>query len=640
MDTDQFCAPPMTTGGLKAYFVRYGKSVEQTDVELVHFANRAHVLSWLEREWIDRVSPRLRESIAAGQRPVVGLSCYTWNVAEFLDIARRVRAAAPGTLVVAGGPHVQRAEDFLHDEAIDVVALGEGEESFTELLDCAGRDGWASVAGLAYLEGEGRVRRTATRPRATELDRFPSALDVVPLRDADGEPIYRQAAYETSRGCPYRCSFCEWGTGAIGTKMYQFSLGRIRSDLERLVDGGLNDIWLCDSNFGALREDLAKAEIFVELRKRTGRPRTFATSWSKNHNERVRKIVRLLNANGLLWHYHLALQTLTPRALELSHRTNMRANDYEPLARQLASEGVPVTAELIWGLPGDTLAEFESNLDHLFSVFPNINIFAYTLLPGTEFFDRREEYRLETLEVAGYGKAKGEYVVGCHTFPRDEGEEGYFLVAAHVMLSRGHVVPMTLRLLALDGRVSVTALLREMLRALNAEFEIRAPEGSPSERMAAYENRAPSYVAFLSDPERAFAVLRRTVFARLAAAGALDLTREVDATLRIDQALCPRVGPTRTVACRFDFDAYAVIEALNRMQMPDPAAFSPLTPLEIEVYHPGAVGEVLIDPDGGAWMRGRITSTPSGERTGVPIQFSGPAIARRSIQSGTERRTP
>ena len=183
----------------------------------------------------------------------------------------------------------------------------------------------------------------------------------------------------------------------------------------------------------------------------------------------------MLHRHGLLWHYHLALQTLTPLALELSHRTNMRANDYEPVVKALATEGVPVTAELIWGLPGDNLADFAANLDHLFSVFPNINIFAYTLLPGTEFFDRREEYRLLTLPVAGYGKAKGEYVVGCHTFPREEGEEGYVLVASHVMLSRGHVIPYTLRLLALDRRASVSALLRRAVRDLIGELAEELP---------------------------------------------------------------------------------------------------------------------------------------------------------------------
>jgi len=528
----------------------------------------------------------------------------------------------PELMVVVGGPHVQRAEDFLYGDGIDVVVLGEGEETFTELLDCATRDDWSRVAGIAYLSADGAVHRTEPRPRSTELDRFPSALDVVPLRDAAGAPLYRQVAYETSRGCPYRCSFCEWGTGAIGTKMVQFSLDRIRRDLERLVEGGVNDIWFADSNFGALREDLGKAEIVVDLRRRTGLPHTFATSWSKNHNRRVQEIVRLLHRNGLLWHYHLALQTLTPLALELSHRTNMRANDYEPVVKALATEGVPVTAELIWGLPGDNLADFAAHLDHLFSVFPNINIFAYTLLPGTEFFDRREKYRLLTLPVAGYGKAKGEYVVGCHTFPREEGEEGYVLVASHVMFSRGHVIPYTLRLLALDRRASVSALLRSVVRDLIAAFAAEVPDEARRTRMAIYESRATLYLAFLRDADRAYAVIRRTVRRHLTEAGAADLWGQAAKVLALDQALCPRTGPSRTIVESFDFDADLVLAALGEMERPDPALLAFGAGVELEIQHPARVGEVLLDPDGGAWMRGRIRSAQrDGRRVAAPVAW-------------------
>ena len=63
----------------------------------------------------------------------------------------------------------------------------------------------------------------------------------------------------------------------------------------------------------------------------------------------------------------------------------------------VGDQGVPIAAELIWGLPGDNLPDFETNLDTLLAIFPNINIFGYTLLPGTEFYERREEYRIEPL---------------------------------------------------------------------------------------------------------------------------------------------------------------------------------------------------------------------------------------------------
>jgi hypothetical protein len=628
MDTDQFCAPPLTTGALAAYFERHGRTAAETAVSLLHFPHADDVSAWLGADWAARVRPEAEAALAAGLVPVLGLSCYTWNVAEFLEVARVVKREVPRLLVVAGGPHVQKAADFLVDESIDVVVLGEGEETFSALLDCQDRDAWSDVAGLAWAEPGGAVRQTSARPRATDLDVFPSALDVVALRDETGRALYQRAAYETSRGCPYRCSFCEWGTGAIGTKMYQFSLDRIRHDLERLVAGGVEDIWFCDSNFGALREDVEKAEILIDLKRRTGSPNTFATSWSKNHNQRVQGIVRRLHRNGLLWHYHLALQTLTPLALELSHRTNMRANDYEPVVKALATEGVPVTAELIWGLPGDTLGEFGGHLDHLFAIFPNINIFAYTLLPGTEFYEKRDEYRLVTLPVAGYGKAKGEYVVGCHTFPRPEGEEGYVLVAAHVMLSRGHVLPYTLRLLALDGRASVSALLRDAVRALIAAYGDRVPPETRTDRMAIYAERAALYVAFLRDPALLFETLGNCIEAHLAERGAADLVGPARQVLALDAVLCPRVGPGCTITPTFDFAADRVLEALGRMDAPGEDLFEPGEPVMLEIRHEGAVGEILKDPDGGAWFRGRVRAATRGDvRVDAPL----PDLAEQAV---------
>jgi hypothetical protein len=388
--------------------------------------------------------------------------------------------------------------------------------------------------------------------------------------------------------------------------MYQFSLPRIRNDLERLVQGGVKDVWLCDSNFGALREDLAKVELVLELRERYGLPTNFSTSWSKNHNKRVQQIVRLLHHNGMLSHYHLALQTLTPLALELSHRTNMRANDYEPIVKSLAEEGIPVAAELIWGLPGDTLREFEANLDHLMTVFPNINIFGYTLLPGTEFYDRREEYRLETIPVAGYGKAKGEYVVGCHTFSREQGEEGYFLIASYIILSRGQLMPLTSRYLAFTERLPVAAMLRRILHALLAEFANDAPDLVGPDSMSVYEQRASLFQLFVANHTRAYDVILAEIEAWLAERDAPDLLDQARRVLQVDEALCPSTGEAQARTRYLDFDAVAVEASLARMEWPNPDHLVAGEVREVRVDVPGGVGRIMLDPDGGAWVRGKF----------------------------------
>lgn len=606
MDTEQFSSPPMTTGGLKASFLKFGRSADRTDVRLVHFARREAIPGWVEKTWRGVELPIANAALERGLAPWIGFSCYTWNVAEFLELIRDLRASCPGLLVVAGGPHVQQPEDFLHSDGIDVIVLGEGERTFAALLDCESRSGWMEIPGLAFLDPAGQLVKTAPREREKELDLFPSALDVVPLRDAAGKPLYERAAIETTRGCPFKCAFCEWGTGAIGTKMYQFSLERFRSDVERLIDGGIQDIWLCDSNFGALPEDVEKAKILVEVRQRTGMPSTFATSWHKHHNARVQEIVLLMHKHGMLQHYNLALQTLTPLALELSHRKNMRSNQYEPIAKAMSEEGISIATELIWGLPGDNLADFESHLDRLAAIFPNINIFGYTLLPGTEFYERRDEYQIDAIPVAGYGRAKGEYVVGCHTFSRDEGIEGYFLISAHIVLIRGYVIPLTVRLLALRGGLSVSAFLRAALRALAKEFQPDLPHLDLSDRMNVYENRAALYLAMLRGEERSFRTIAAVLEQWLAERGCDEaFVAEASRVLTLDRAFCPRVGPGGAVELEFDFAADRAAHHLGRMELPPPECFeSGATSLRI--HHPGAVGEVLLDPDGGSWMRGQL----------------------------------
>lgn len=623
MDSEQFNAPPTTTAALTAYYRRNGASVAATDIDLVHYQRSEDIAAWLEG-WRREGLPRARQAIAEGLSPVAGFSFYTWNAAEFLALAGELKRQLPGLLIVAGGPHVQQAGDYLGVEPIDIIFLGEAEVSFQEFLDCGSPAEWAGVRGLAYLANSAIVT-TAPRERCRELERFPSPLEVLQLTDAEGKPRYDSISYETSRGCPFTCAFCEWGTGAIGSKMYQWPLQRIREDWEAIVAAGIKNIWLADSNFGALKLDRDKTDIIIELKQRTGLPLSFATSWSKKHSRQVQEIALLLHRNRLLPHYQLALQTLTPEALRLSNRQNMSSNEYAPIAKSMAEQGVPIAAELIWGLPGDNLAEFESNLDQLLATFPNINIFGYTLLPGTEFYARREEYRIEAIPVAGYGKAKGEYVVGCHSFGRDEGEEGYFLISAHILLVHGHIMPLTTRLLALEAEVPVSPLLREILREL---IELLRPDlaggAGLDDRMSVYEQRDHIYLAALG---------RREALYRTAAA---TLERHYHAhsrnpraalqALQLDQALCPRQGGEQVLQVPFDFDANAVHRALAAMELP-PADAQLARHQTLAIHHPGGVGDILHGADGGSWLGGRIEQPdPGGPGISSHEKLSVPAV--------------
>ncbi|MEP5766065.1 MAG: cobalamin-dependent protein [Halieaceae bacterium] len=609
MDSEQFHAPPTTTASLKAYYRRYSPQAGQTQIELVHFRDPSHINDWLQ-QWRERELPLAREALLAGLQPVIGFSFYTWNAAEFLELVRSLKSDLPELLSIAGGPHVQQAEDYLGQDPFDLIVMGEGEITFQQALDAADPTHWAGIPGLAMLR-DGEIYHSAERERCRDLDQFPSPLDELELCDTQGNALYEAISYETSRGCPFRCAFCEWGTGAIGSKMYQWSMARIERDWQSIIDAGIQDLWLADSNFGALKQDLDKARLITEHKRNTGLPRSFATSWSKKHSRQVQEIALLLHEHELLPHYQLALQTLTPEALRLSNRSNMSSNQYQPIAKHMSEQGVPIAAELIWGLPGDNLPDFESNLDQLLATFPNINIFGYTLLPGTEFYARREEYRIEAIPVAGYGKAKGEYVVGCHSFDRDQGEEGYFLISAHLLLIHGHVMPLTTRLLALERSIPVSAMLRAVLRALIGSFAGEIPDFDGSDRMQVYESRNALYLAALADPDRCFAVIQATLAQWLAEHDAAPgLAHKALQLLRLDAELCPRTGAETSYSIDLGFDARSAQSSLAAMDLPADSCFDEY-PDNCQVQHPGGVGEILFDADGGSWLQGKISAAPS-----------------------------
>jgi hypothetical protein len=592
-------AVPLTTGGLKAYLGRYGRTAGSTEVRLVHFRSHLDVSLWFADTWLPSEKRLAEQASQHDLCPIAGISCYTWNTKTFLNLVRRMKQTVPGLRVVAGGPQVQEASAYLEPNGIDVVVQNEGEVTFQVLMD-ATFDGWTidslrSVEGISFLESDGRVFSTPMRRRMIDLDLLPSPLDAIELRDGEGGPRYRRVSYETTRGCPFRCAFCEWGTGAIGTKMHQHSIERIRSDLTRLVDGGVGEIFFSDSNFGALREDVEKAECLIDLSRRVERPLSFATSWSKSHNARVQGIARRLHESGLLEHYTLSLQTLTESALETSRRSNMSINQFRRIANAMARDGVPITSELIWGLPGDNLAEFRANLDELTGVFPSISIYGYTLLPGTEFYARRHEYAIETVTLREVGNWELDYVVACYSFDRHDGVKGYFLAAAHSILNRGNIVPLATRYIALDGRVSVSAVLTDVLEALIDRMRSKLDGFDGYDGLAVYSLRDRIYFRLLGDKEATFEQIRRAMLQSLEARGGdARVRRHVAKVLELDQALCPDLTQRRRRGSySFGFDGQKLYRSLVGMTLPDEDAFEPSAEAALRVVHPEGASDLL-----------------------------------------------
>ncbi len=195
------------------------------------------------------------EALFARRFDVLGLSCMTHNVAEAYRIARAVHERLPAVHVVIGGVHACTVPAEVAAECpFAHVMAGEGEESFPLLLDAyEGRARLEDVPGLYRTEG-GRLRSNPPRP-ISDLDTLPlPAYDLVDFSKytfgAHGLYFRRKplTALVTSRGCPFRCSFCA-KTALTGYSWRPRSAEGVLDEIEMLTrDYGIREIHFEDDN--------------------------------------------------------------------------------------------------------------------------------------------------------------------------------------------------------------------------------------------------------------------------------------------------------------------------------------------------------------------------------------------------------
>jgi radical SAM superfamily enzyme YgiQ (UPF0313 family) len=230
-------------------------------------------------------------SIIERERPdVVGLTCSTPNFPRAVRIAEMVKARS-GALVVLGGVHASALPEFIvrrYAHAIDVVVVGEGEETMLDLLDAySGGRSLEGIRGICYLN-DGVPVRTEPRPYIEDLDRIPfPARDLIPqdlfVPNAHNARHRRCATILTSRGCPYGCTFCaarivsgtgyrthspgyvleemrmlkrEYGVRQLLITDDTFTLNRKRAEAicAGMIEGRMNLDWFCFSQVGAVDE--------------------------------------------------------------------------------------------------------------------------------------------------------------------------------------------------------------------------------------------------------------------------------------------------------------------------------------------------------------------------------------------------
>ena len=326
---------------------------------------------------------------------IFGFSSYVWNIEYNLALAAAIKAIKPEALIIFGGPQVpDRAEDFLRRyPQVDVCVRGEGEITFLRLLESLPGKDWKDIPGISWLDAQGQFHFMLPSPRQRELDDFPSPY-LMGLFDhfLKTYDYCWVGLWETNRGCPFSCTFCDWGSNTA-SKVNRFGMERLKQEMEWFGRHKIDTINCCDANFGIFPRDVEITDYFVDVRKRTDYPKIWFVQGVKNSSERSYQIQKKIIDAGMSDLVTLALQSVTPQTLESIRRDNISLKAYRELQERFQRDGVSTYTDMLVGLPGESYASFADGIAQVIAEGQHhlINFFNVYILPNAEL--AQPEYR-------------------------------------------------------------------------------------------------------------------------------------------------------------------------------------------------------------------------------------------------------
>lgn len=359
---------------------------------------------------------------------IIGFSTYIWNKNYNNELARQIKNKFPEKLIIFGGPEppIENKTFFKQFPYIDIVVKQEGEKSFLNILRSKTSNELLHAPGLLINSNLETIDTgQSERLGEEELSKVPSpyltgVFDNIMNKFSN---ITWNVTLETNRGCPYACTFCDWGSLTYN-KIKKFDLNRVFDELEWVGKNKCDFVSITDANFGILVErDNLIADKLIEVQKKYGFPKSYTISWAKNQKKEIIGIVKkLIFDGGSKVGLNLSVQTMDENVLDVIKRKNLEQHKIKEIFELCEGNNIPLYTELILGLPGETLESWKNNFYELYKAgnHTGITIYQAQLLENAEMnLLQKKLYKIK-------GKTVYDYLVG--TYNENEVKEGIEVV--------------------------------------------------------------------------------------------------------------------------------------------------------------------------------------------------------------------
>lgn len=318
-----------------------------------------HVI--LREYTINQPKDEILKDIYSSGADVVCFSCYIWNISFVRELIRDLVKILPKTAFWAGGPEVSYdAEKFLTEmPEITGVMVGEGEKTFHDLLEfyIDGKDSLEEISGIAYRTGD-KIIHNGWR-ELMDLSAIPFVYEH--LEKFENRIIY----YESSRGCPFSCSYC---LSSIDKKLRFRDLELVKKELQFFLDHRVPQVKFVDRTFNCKHEHAMTIWKYILEHDNGVTNFHFEISADLLREEEMELMSQM--RPGLI-QLEIGVQSTNPETIRAIHR-HMDLKKLEHCVNRVHSfRNIHQHLDLIAGLPYEDYDTFHQSFNDVYQMKPD-----------------------------------------------------------------------------------------------------------------------------------------------------------------------------------------------------------------------------------------------------------------------------
>ena len=309
------------------------------------------------------------------------ISCYVWNWQKNIRIAEFAKKINPNIIVIAGGPQAQDNELF---SICDHITNSDSEAVIADI-----------ILGIPPENDKKALLSSLKSPYVEYLNDYKRFADQIL---SQGKTV--NAIWETNRGCPYKCTFCDWGS-ATNSKIRRFDHNQIIEEIEAFGKIRVNMLFSADANYGIFKEDLEYAQKLSETKSKYGYPKTMFFSSAKNKKTITNAAAKILYDSGMMPSLQISYQHTDEDVLSAIKRENISNDKLKNELEEGFRNGIPLVGVVIMGNPNDTVDKWKNGIGDLLDIgfHEDIRYHDFMILPNAPAADSEymKKYGIRTI---------------------------------------------------------------------------------------------------------------------------------------------------------------------------------------------------------------------------------------------------